>query len=74
MVRRTISVSKTIDDIVLRRAERDGSYSAAVANLVEAGTRRLGEAELPPYVGSGSGPTDLGRAAERYLRRAAKRI
>ena len=69
MVRRTISVPEAIDRVIRDRAAQDGSYSAAVAQLVEAGRRRLGRTR-PSYIGSGDGPSDLGIAAERYLRRA----
>ena len=74
MVRRTISVPPAIDDVIRRIAEEEGSYSAAVARLVEEATKRAGKVRRPPYVGSGEGPRDLGSMAETYLRRAMRDV
>lgn len=73
MVRRTISLPKAIDEKIQKIAEEEGSYSAAVARLVEEGTRRIGKQERPDWIGSFDGPTDLGLNAEKYLREAIKR-
>jgi len=72
-VRRTISVSEAIDRLIKDRVAEEGSYSAAVARLVEAGTRRLGRKSALPYVAAGDGPPDLSIAAERYVRAALRR-
>ncbi len=72
MVRRTISIPPAVDRKIQRIAEEEGSYSAAVARLVEEGTKRLGKIERPSYIGSGEGPRDLGINAEKYLREAAR--
>lgn len=71
-VRRTVSLPKAIDDLIARRAEGEGSYSAALARLVEAGARALREGRAPSYIGIAEGPGDLGINAERYLRRALR--
>lgn len=68
MVRRTISLPTAIDDKIRRIAEEEGSYSAAVARLVEEGAKRTGREPRPGWIGSGEGPSDLGRNAEKYLR------
>ncbi len=68
MVRRTISLPAAIDDKIRRVAEEEGSYSAAVARLVEEGAKRTGREPRPDWIGSGKGPSDLGRNAEKYLR------
>ena len=73
MVRRTTNVSEAVDRLIRQRVAEEGSYSAAVARLVEAGTRTLGRKSVPPYVATGDGPPDLGIAAERYLRAAPRR-
>ena len=52
MVRRTISVSPAIDAKIRKIAEEEGSYSAAVARLVEQGAKRAGKDELPDWIGS----------------------
>ena len=73
MVRRTISLSTAVDQKILKLAEEEGSYSAAVARLVEEGARREGNATRPSWIGSGEGPRDLGRNAEKYLKDALRR-
>lgn len=73
MVRRTISVPTSVDDIVQRVAEEEGSYSAAVARLVEAGSKQIGKAPQPSWIGSGKGPRDLGLNAEKYIRDAIRK-
>ena len=69
MVRRTISLPDSVDTLIRELAEEKESFSAAVARLVEAGARAERAGRRPSYVGSGEGPVDLGRRAERYLRR-----
>ena len=66
-------MSEAVDRLIRQRVAEEGSYSAAVARLVEAGTRTLGRKSVPPYVATGDGPPDLGIAAERYLRAAPRR-
>lgn len=69
MVRRTISLPEAIDELVRDVAKEEGSYSAAVARLVEQAARIRGRRRVPSYVGSASGgPPDLGRNYEKYLR------
>jgi hypothetical protein len=68
MPRRTISLPESIEELA-RESARDGeSFSATVARLIEQGARVERGARRPRYVGSGEGDSDLGRAAERYLR------
>lgn len=73
VVRRTISVTPAVDETIRRIAEEEGSYSAAVARLVDEATRRAGKVEPPAYVGSGSGPRDLSRNVDKYMKRALER-
>lgn len=68
MLRRTISIPATIDDLVRKNAHKGESFSAAIARLAEVGARSLGAPRRPRYIGSGEGPGDLGRRAEYYLR------
>ncbi len=77
MVRRTISVPPAVDEKIRRIAEEEGSYSAAVARLVEEGARRSGKAERPSFIGSIDDPTlprDFGRNHEKYLKEAIRRL
>ena len=67
MVRRTVNLPDSTDALVRDLAAEDESFSAAVSRRIEAGARPLGAGRPPPYVASGEGPDDLGRAAERYL-------
>jgi hypothetical protein len=73
MVRRTISLSASVDEKIRKVAEDEGSYSAAVARLVEEGAKRTGKNDRPSWIGSGDGPRDLGRNAEKYLREPVRR-
>ena len=73
MVRRTVSLSRDVDAKILKVAEDAGSYSAAVARLVDEATKRSGRADRPSYMGSGEGPRDLGINAEKYLKEAIRR-
>ena len=68
MVRRTVSLPQSVDELVRERAQEGESFSAAVARLVRQGAAAERGRKRPRYVGSGRGPTDLGRRAERYLR------
>lgn len=68
MVRRTISLPASVDEKIRRIAQEEGSYSAAVARLVEEGAKRTGKEPRPSWIGSGEGPSDLGRNAEKYLK------
>jgi hypothetical protein len=68
MARRTVSLPQSIEDLA-RESTREGeSFSATVARLIEQGARAERGPRRPRYVGSGDGPEDLGRDAERYLR------
>ena len=71
MPRRTISITAAIDDLVTDEQREGESFSAAVSRLIEAGARKAGTGRVPSYVGTGSGPTDLGVNAEWYLRHPA---
>ncbi len=77
MVRRTISVPPAIDSTIRRIAEEEGSYSAAVARLVEEGSRRIRRSERAAFIGSFEDPAlpkDFALTHERYLERAVRRI
>ena len=77
MVRRTISLPASIDEKIRKIAEEEGSYSAAVARLVEEGTKRTSRSERPSWIGSWDDPTlpkDLGRNYEKYLKEAIGKI
>lgn len=67
MVRRTVSLPDHTDALVRRMAREGESFSAAVARLIEAGAQSLQGRRSVSYLGSGEGPDDLGRRAERYL-------
>lgn len=43
------------------------AFSATVARLIVQGAQSERGPKPPRYVGAGEGPSDLGRAAERYL-------
>lgn len=68
MVRRTVNVPDAVDEQVRQTAEEGESYSAAVTRLLELGIKASGRRRRPAWVGSGEGPSDLGRQAEDYLR------
>jgi hypothetical protein len=72
VVRRTVNLPDAIDEQVREAAEEGESYSAAVARLLELGVKASGRKRRPAWVGSGDGPTDLGRRAEEYLRKPVK--
>lgn len=64
--RRTIHISESTEALVRDAAEDGESFSAAVTRLIEAGA--AARKPLPSYIGIGSGPEDLGRNHEKYLR------
>ena len=68
VVRRTVNLPDSVEELAREHAEEGESFSATVARLIEAGARATGRRRSPRYVGSGDGPDDLGRLAERYLR------
>lgn len=68
MVRRTVNLPDAIDARVREVAEEGESYSAAVARLLDTGIASMEGPARPRWIGSGEGPTDLGRQAEVYLR------
>jgi hypothetical protein len=77
VVRRTISLPAAVDAKVRKIAEEEGSYSAAVARLIEEATRRGSKTELPSWIGSFEDPglpRDFGRNHEKYLKEAMSRI
>jgi hypothetical protein len=65
MSRRTVYLPDSVEELARESAETEESFSATVARLIEVGARAR---RRPRYVASGEGPSDLGRAAERYLR------
>lgn len=67
MVRRTVNLPESVDELVREVAEEGESFSAAVTRLLEAGARALQVGTRPRYVASGEGPEDLGRKADEYL-------
>ena len=68
MARRTVNLPDSVETLARSLAKEGESFSATVARLIEEGARASGEVRPPTYVGSGEGPEDLGRYAERYLR------
>ncbi len=72
MARRTIYIPDSIEARARELAKEGESFSATVARLIEAGARATSRRKRPGYVGTGEGPEDLGRNAERYLRRLAR--
>jgi hypothetical protein len=68
VARRTVNLPESIDALAREQAKDGESFSATVARLIEAGARATRGRRPPSYVGSGEGPDDLARLAERYLR------
>ena len=68
MARRTINLSDSVETIAREAAERGESFSATVSRLIVQASQSQRGPTPPRYVGAGEGPSDLGRAAERYLR------
>jgi hypothetical protein len=68
LIRRTISIPNSVDDLIREAAEPDESYSATVARLVESGARAEGRRPRLAWIGMGEGPEDLSVRAEHYLR------
>jgi hypothetical protein len=68
MARRTLNLSDSIEELIREHAREGESFSAAAARLIQEGAARQGSRKPPRYVGAGSGPRDLGRLAEKYLR------
>lgn len=67
-MRRTITLPEGVEALVREQAAAGESFSACAARLILEGAKRRGARKPPLYVGSGSGPRDLSRMAERYLR------
>jgi hypothetical protein len=67
MARRTINLPDGVEAIAREAAERGESFSATVSRLIVQGAQSIRGPKAPRYVGTGEGPSDLGRAAERYL-------
>jgi predicted CopG family antitoxin len=77
MVRRTISLPSSVDEKIRKIAEEEGSYSAAVARLVEDASKRTRTSERPNYIGSVDDPDlprDFALNYEKYMKDALKRI
>jgi hypothetical protein len=77
MVRRTISLPASVDEKIRKIAEEEGSYSAAVARLVEDASKRTRSTERPSYIGSVDDPDlprDFALNYEKYMKDALKRI
>jgi hypothetical protein len=72
VARRTVNLPDSVDALVREIAEEGESYSAAVTRLLLAGAHSIRGKKRPSYVGTGEGPRDLGRLAERYLRKLVK--
>lgn len=68
MARRTIHIAEGTEELVRELASEGESFSATVTRLIETGAKSLKRGRTPSYVGSGEGPHDLGRKAEKYLR------
>jgi hypothetical protein len=68
MARRTVYLSDSIEELARKSAASGESFSLTVSRLIEEGARVAHGPQVPRYVASGEGPSDLGRAAERYLR------
>jgi hypothetical protein len=68
MSRRTIYLPDGVEELARESSAASESFSATVARLIEAGLHSTRGGRPPRYVGSGEGPSDLGRLAERYLR------
>lgn len=76
-MRRTISLPTAVDEKIRKIAEEEGSYSAAVARLVEDASKRMKSTERPSYIGSVDDPDlprDYARNYEKYMKDALKRI
>jgi hypothetical protein len=67
MARRTVNLPDAVEARARELALEGESFSATVTRLIEAGARSVDGLRAPSYVGSGDGPSDLGRRAERYL-------
>lgn len=67
MVRRTISMQESTEELIKRSAAEGESFSATVARLVERGAEANGGKITPGFVASGEGPGDLGINNELYL-------
>jgi hypothetical protein len=67
MARRTVNVPDSVETLAREAAERGESFSATVSRLIVQGAESASGPKPPRYVGAGEGPSDLGRAAERYL-------
>jgi hypothetical protein len=68
MARRTIHLPDSVDSLVQEMRLDGESYSATVARLIQAGARSIRGRGRVSYAGTGDGPEELGRLAEKYLR------
>jgi hypothetical protein len=67
VARRTVNLPESVETIAREAAESGESFSATVSRLIVQGAQSTRGPKPPRYVGAGEGPSDLGRAAERYL-------
>lgn len=67
MARRTINLPDSVEIIAREAAQGGESFSATVSRLIVQAAQSTHGPKPPRYVGAGDGPSDLGRAAERYL-------
>ena len=77
MVRRTISLPASVDEKIRKIAADEGSYSAAVARLLEEATRRGRTHDRPNWIGSVDDPElprDFARNYEKYMKEALRRV
>jgi hypothetical protein len=68
MARRTLNIPTNVERLVEEYRMEGESFSAAAARLIVEGAEALGGKSVPRYIASGTGPKDLGRKAEVYLR------
>jgi hypothetical protein len=68
VARRTLNIPDSVEALVREQCLEGESFSAAATRLILAGAQAAGVRKPPRYVGSGSGPRDLGLMAESYLR------
>lgn len=67
MARRTINLPDNVETLAREAAASGESFSATVSRLIVQASQSQRGPRPPRYVAAGEGPSDLGRAAERYL-------
>jgi hypothetical protein len=73
VIRRTISLPRSVDAKIRKVAEDAGSYSAAVVRLVEQAAKRSAKDDVPEWIASFDGPADLSENLDKYIREASRR-